>query len=118
PRAGAGEVRVADDRAVRRRALLPVLTRPGEPAVLLLIEHVQRLVAQLRELGAPPRAAADRAIVLNRADDVDLLAVVHLIPEGLQDLADGRGVSVAPVHQARDVGEADVARLQFFVVED
>src|SRR5216683_1049867 len=44
-RAGAGEVRVGDQRCVRGAALLPVFARPREPAVLLLIEHVQRLVA-------------------------------------------------------------------------
>src|SRR6185295_16568378 len=32
--------------------------------------------------------------------------------------ADGRRIGVAPVHQARDVGEADVARLQLLMVED
>ena len=51
------------------------------------------------------------------ADDVDLLAVVDLIPERLQDLADRRAVGVAAVHQPRHVLEADVAGLQLFVVE-
>src|SRR5216117_3026086 len=59
-RAGAGEVCVRDERTARRAALLPVLTVPREPAVLLLIEDVQRLVAQLRELRAPSCPAAHR----------------------------------------------------------
>src|SRR5262247_93499 len=43
-RAGAGEVHVRDQRAVGRAALLPVLAAPREPAVLVLVENVQRLV--------------------------------------------------------------------------
>ena len=78
---------------------------------------MQRLVAQLRELGAPPGAAAHGAVVEDRADDVDFLAVVDLVPERLQHLADRRRVGVAAVHQARDVLEADVAGLQLFVVQ-
>ena len=117
-RAGAGEMRCVMIGPLADVPLLPVLAGPGEPAVLLLIEHVQRLVAQLGELGAPAGAAADRAVVEDRADDVDLLAVVHLIPERLQHLADRRRVGVAAVHQPRHVGQADVAGLQLFVIED
>ena len=91
--------------------------RPLEPAVLLLIEHEQRLVAQFGELGAPAGPAADRAVLEDRADDVDFLAAVDLIPQRLQDLAERRAVGVAAVHQPRDVLEADVARLQLFVVQ-
>ena len=116
PRAGAGEVRVRDHRRVGP-ATLPVGARPLEPAVLLLIEDEERLVAQLRELRAPARSAAHGPVVEDRADDVDLLAVVDLIPERLQDLPDRRAVGVAPVHQPRHVLEADVAGLQLLVIE-
>src|SRR5581483_10406131 len=51
-------------------------------------------------------------------DDVDLLAVVDLVPDGLQPLTDRRRVRVAPVHEASAVFEAAVARLQLFVIED
>jgi len=52
--AGAGpcKVRVADDRAVGRRPLLPLLAGPAEPAVLVLIEDMERFVAQLGEFRA------------------------------------------------------------------
>ena len=73
----------------------PVVASPALPAVLVLIEHVQRLVAELGELRAPASAAADRAVVQHGADDIDFLTVVDLIPERLQDLADGLGVGVA-----------------------
>src|SRR3954462_15282451 len=50
-RAGASEVRVRD----RRHALLaPLRTLPAEPAVLLFVEHAQRLVTELGDLGAHP----------------------------------------------------------------
>src|SRR3954471_12869174 len=68
PRAGAGEVHVRDNRAVGGRPLVPVLACPGEPAVLFLVEDVQRLVTELRELGAPSRAAAHRPVLEDRAD--------------------------------------------------
>src|SRR5262245_61044596 len=116
-RSGTGEMRVRNDRRVRRAALLPVLAAPREPAVLLLIEDVQRLVAQLRELRAPARAAAHRPIIEDRADDVDFLAAVDLVPDRLQDFPDRGCVGVTAVHQLRHVGEADVSVLQLFVVE-
>ena len=89
-RAGAGEVRMRDDGRVLRAAL-PVAAGPFEPAVLLLVEDEQRLVTQLRELGAPAGAAAHGAVVEDCTDHVDLLAVVHLVPQRLQDLPDRSG---------------------------
>src|SRR5436190_23653989 len=109
PRARAREVRVRDRRLFGGREFLPVAAGPFEPAVLVLIEDEQRLVAELRELRTPARAPADRLVVEDRADDVDLLAVVDLIPERLQHLADRRRVGIAPVHQLRHVLEAHVA---------
>src|SRR6058998_3323127 len=89
-RSRAGEMCVRDERAVSRAALLPLVAGPGEPAVFLLIEDVQRLVAQLRELRAPSGAAANRAVLEHGTDDVDLLSAVHLIPDRLEDLSDRR----------------------------
>jgi hypothetical protein len=54
---------------------------------------------------------------LDRANHVDLLAVIDLIPDALQDFSKRRRIGIAPVHQARDVGEADFAGSEFFVVE-
>src|SRR5438874_13129842 len=85
PGAGPGDVRMRDQRGVGGAALAPVFAGPREPGVLLLIEDVQRLVAQLRELRAPSGATSHGPVVENRADDVDLLAAVHLIPERLED---------------------------------
>ena len=62
-------------------------------------------------------SAADGAVFEDRADDVDFLPVVDLIPERLQDLADRRRVRVSPVHQPRDVFETDVAGLQLLVIQ-
>ena len=104
-------------RDLRDAAGLPVGPRPAKPAVLLLVEHAQRLVAQLRELGPPSRPAAHRAVVNDGADDVDLLAVVDLVPQRLQHLSDRGAVGVPAVHQAREVLEAHVAGLQLLVIE-
>src|SRR5439155_11417223 len=98
--------------------LLPIGAGPGKPGILLLVENKQRLVAELRELRAPPGAALHRAVVQHGADDVNLLAVVDLIPNRLKDSSDRRRIAVSPIHQAGDVLEADIARFQFFVVED
>src|SRR5262245_51319493 len=78
----AGEVRMLDR---RRRGRLEAVAPPHGPAVLLLVEDEQRLVAELRELGAPAGAALDGAVGEDLADDVDLLAAVHLVPDALQD---------------------------------
>src|SRR4030095_12414095 len=80
PRARAGEVRVCDKRF---GGWGPCLTRPREPVVPVLVEDVERLVTQLRELCSPSSAAAHGAIALHRTDDIDLLPVVDLIPERL-----------------------------------
>src|SRR5262245_4111472 len=102
-----------------RHALRPPLrSRPAEPAASVLIEDAQGLVAQLRELGAPARSAADRAVLENHADDVDLLAAVHLVPQRLEDLPERGAVGVAAMHQLRDVLEAHVTGEQLLVIED
>ena len=103
--------------AVASLQRLPGVAGPAEPAVAILIEDVERLVAQLGELGAPAGAAAHRAVLLDGADDVDLLAVVDLIPERLQHLPQRRPLGVAPMHQPGDVLQADVAGQQFLVIE-
>ena len=94
PRAGAGEVRVRDDRRGLRVERLPFVAGPSRPPVAILIEDVERLVAQLRELRAPAGPAAHRAVVVDRPDDVDLLTVVDLIPERLQHLPQRRPLGV------------------------
>src|SRR4051794_25435855 len=83
PRAAAGEARMTDH---RRRNRFPRIAGPAAPAVALLVEHEQRLVAELRELGAPAGAALHRVVGKDLADDVDLLRVVHLVPDALQHL--------------------------------
>src|SRR5699024_5130067 len=84
-RAGSGEVIVLNHRLVplTERGPLRLVAIPRKPADLFLVEHEQRLVAQLRELGAPPRAAAHGEIGLDHADHINLLAVVDLIPDAL-----------------------------------
>src|SRR5688572_23035729 len=114
---GAGEVWMSDDGQCVGGGF-PGRACPAIPAVAILVEDVERLVAQLREFRAPARAAAHGIVVLNRADDVDLLAVVHLIPQRLQDLPERRPFRVPAAHQLRDVLEADVAGEQLFVVEN
>src|SRR5688500_14605826 len=116
PRAGAREMRMRDAWCVGGAERCPRLAVPAEPAVAILVEHEQRLVAQLRELRAPARATADGVVSLDGADDVDFLAVVDLIPERLQHLADGRPFEIATMHQAGDVLEADVAVEQLLVI--
>ena len=71
-RARAGEVGMRDRRHVRFFQSRPS-SRTSCPS---LVEHAQRLVAQFRELRAPSRPAAHRAVVEDDADDVDLLALL------------------------------------------
>src|SRR5215813_11728342 len=100
---------MGDHRPLRAGGLDPFGAGPSLPAVLLLVEHVERLVTELGELGAPPGATAHGAVREHRADDVDLLAVVDLVPERLQDLPNRLGFRVTAVHQPRYVLETDVA---------
>src|SRR5205085_3277871 len=111
PRACACEVCMGDGRQLIAREPGPVALVPLEPRVLPLVEDVERLVAELGELRAPARAALDRLVFEYLADDVNLLALIDLIPDALQDFAERRAVGVAAVHQPRDVFEADVAGL-------
>jgi NADH dehydrogenase len=106
-----------DERTFLCVGSLPVFTIPPEPRLLVLIKHVQWLIAELCELGSPTRAAADGLIVQDGADDPDFLPAVHLVPQSLQHLTERRAIGVAPMHQTRDVREADVAVLQFFVIQ-
>src|SRR5688572_9784061 len=56
--AGAGEMRMRNHGTVGHPPFLPLQAAPREPAVLVLVEDVQRLVANLRELRTPPGPAA------------------------------------------------------------
>src|SRR5687767_4898524 len=119
PCAGSGEMLMLDDRRVRLIVdLPPVVAVPPEPAVLVLIEDVERLVAQFGELGAPAGSAAHGAIVEDRSDHVDFLAAVDLVPERLQNLPKRRAVGIGPVHQSPDIRQADVTGLQLLVIQD
>src|SRR4029077_6265417 len=57
-------------------------------------------------------------IVEDRSDDVNLLAVVDLVPKCLENSANRGSVRVTPVHQARHVFEADITGLQLFMIQD
>jgi hypothetical protein len=111
------KVRVRDRGAIGRAECLPRGAVPFEPAVLVLVEDVQRLVAKLRKLGAPAGAAPHRVVREDRADDVDFLTGVHLIPQRLEDLPNGCTLGVPPVHELRDVLQADVAGSELFMIE-
>src|SRR5688572_17189473 len=96
---------VRDQRSFGATGGFPVFTGPTKPLVLLLIEDIQRFVTQLRELGRPTRAAAYCLVLEDRANHVDLLTVVDLIPQRLQDFANLGAVGVATMHETRDVFE-------------
>jgi hypothetical protein len=83
-----GKVGMRDDRARVRTERLPLAAAPSEPRVFALVEDVQRLVAQLCELGPPACSAPHGVIRQDRSDHINLLAGVHLVPQGLQDLPD------------------------------
>src|SRR5512139_1768197 len=72
-----GEPGVADPDRLPPRRGDPLLVLPGQPGVPPLVEHEDRLVAQLGELRPPPRAALDGPVGENGADHVDLLPRVH-----------------------------------------
>ena len=116
PGSGAGEVRVRDQRP-RSIGGFPFIAAPPEPEVLFLVEHVHRLVAQLGEFGAPSGPAAHGPIVEDRANDVDLLAAVDLVPQCLQDFADSRAVGVSTMQEPPEVLQAHVAGLQLLVIQ-
>src|SRR4029079_2788271 len=97
--ASAGEVRMGNLRRLRRAPALPLGAGPRKPHAFFLIEHEERLIAQFREFGAPPGATLWRAVVERSADDVDLLAIVHLIPDRLKNSANGGRVGEPAVHQ-------------------
>src|SRR5690349_17650900 len=100
-----------DRGSVSRAKLVPLGAEPFEPAVLFLIEHVQRFVAELRELRTPARTASYRFIGEDAPNHVDFLAGIHLIPQRLQNFADRDALGVPPVHESRDILQADVAGL-------
>src|SRR5262249_44787891 len=108
-RSGAREVGMRDDGLPHP---LPRLSRPLEPPVLVLIEHVQPLVEELGVFRAHAGAAHHGTVGLDLAHEEDVLAVVHLMPDALQDLPEERRIGVAPVHQLADVRQAHVAVLQ------
>src|SRR5690606_5295814 len=109
---GAAEVRMADHRILDG---LEGLAGPLEPAVALLVEDEQRLVAQLRELRPPAGAALHGLVGQDPAHDVDLLAVVDLVPDRLEHLLEQRRVGIGAVHEPAHVGEAHVAAAQLFL---
>src|SRR5512143_775595 len=113
-----GEAWIADADRLPAFRFDPPVVLPGEPGVLSLVEDEDRLVAQLGELGPPPRAALDRPVGEDRADHVDHVAGVDLVPDRLQDLPDRRSVRVGAVQEVRHVGEAHVAPGQFLPGED
>src|SRR5262245_46322129 len=108
-RASPGEVGLRDDGLP---CPLPHLSRPKEPLVLVLVEHVQPLVEELCVFRAHAGAAHHGAVGLDLPHEEDVLSIVHLMPDALQDLPEERRVGVAPVHQLADVRQAHVAVLQ------
>ena len=109
---------VRDSRGIPAAGRRPCRAGPSEPRIAALIERVERLVAEFGELRAPPGPATHGIVLVDGPDDVDLLAVVHLIPERLQHFSYGRSFGIAAVHQPGDVLEADVAGQQLFVIQD
>ncbi|MEZ4654829.1 MAG: hypothetical protein R3E12_14890 [Candidatus Eisenbacteria bacterium] len=97
--------------------LAPLLAGPPEPRILVLVEHEERLIAQLGELRSPSGAAPDRLIVEDLPDHVDLLARVDLMPDRLQHLLEEGRVPILAMHHAANVLEADVAVEELLVVE-
>src|SRR5262249_39058868 len=115
PRAGAAEQRLADDRGFLGA---PAIAGPDEPPVALLVEDEGGLAKDLRVLAGDARAAGDRVVVVDLADEEHLVGVVHLVPDALQHLAEERRVGELPVHQSAHVAEADVAAPQLRLGQD
>jgi DNA replication protein DnaC len=111
-------VRISGKRRSEFPEPTPLVPAPPEPAVFYLIEHMEGLVAQLRKLRPPAGSAAHGTIIEDGADDKDFLTVVDLIPEGLKHLAKHRAVGVPAIHEPRDIGEAHVACLKLFMIQD
>src|SRR6185503_5626936 len=62
-------------------------------------------------------SATNGLVLLNGADDVDLLAAVHLVPQRLKNLPDRWAFRVAAVHQPRHVFKAHISRQELFMIE-
>src|ERR1039457_5545681 len=105
-------------RAVCCLPILPGFAVPAEPARANLIEHVNWPIEQARILGRDTRAARDRVIRVDPADDEDLLPVVDLVPDRLQHLAEHGRVRILAVHELAQVAEADVAMAQLRLGEN
>src|SRR5512134_571185 len=84
PCPGSGKPGMADAKGRGVLDFPPPVFLPREPAVPVLVEDEDRLVAELGELGAPARAAAYGPVRQDLPDDVDLLAGVDLVPHRLQ----------------------------------
>src|SRR2546423_13923689 len=78
-RASAAEVDMLDDRQRVAREFHPVALIPLEPGVLRLVEDVERLVAELGKLRAPPGAGFDGFVFEDFAEDVKLLPLVDVV---------------------------------------
>ena len=96
----------------------PSVVQPAIPAVLILIEHKEGLVADLGEFGTPARTALDGLVRLNIAHDHDFLTAADLPANGLKNLAEQGGLRKFPPHEAGNIRQAHIFQGQFFGSED
>src|SRR5262245_12792812 len=106
-----------DDRFVALFPLNPTTFVPGKPLAAFLVENMEGFVAKFGELGTPSSTTLDCLVLQNLADNVNLLPVIDLVPDALKDFSKHRTVSVASVHQTRQILQTDVSSLQLLMIE-
>ena len=79
---------------------------------------MQGFVAQLGEFSPPAGATLYSVVLEDFTYDEDLLPIVDLVPDRLPHLAEGRSVTVTPVHELGYVSQADITGQKLLMIED
>src|ERR1019366_5394540 len=116
-RAGTAEKRLANARLAGWVPGIAVAV-PSEPRRTGLVENVDRTIEKTRVFSCDTGAAGDCIVGIDFADHEDFLAVLHLVPNRLQNFAEHRRVRILPMHQLAQVAQADVAMAQLCLGED
>ena len=88
------------------------------PGPTYLVEDMQGFVAQLGEFSPPAGATLYSVVLEDFTYDEDLLPIVDLVPDRLPHLAEGRSVTVTPVHELGYVSQADITGQKLLMIED
>src|SRR6185369_17752799 len=85
------------------------------PSIRFLVEDEEWFVTELGELCAPAGSTFNGAVRQYVPNDIDFLAVIDLMPDGLKNFFECRCVGKRAIHQSAYIGKADVALLQLLM---